>query len=116
MFTLHLLSPAKVAGFEGLRRAEIEVAVRQLVRAAAAREVVDVGKSVGEAIEGIVFKMVVGKGKEDDKRYDLKNVIQEASILGGAFNLADFIPFLAPFDLQVLLPIMFFLICKSHKR
>ena len=103
MCTLHLLNPTKVASFEGLRRVEIEAAVRRLVEFAAAREVVDVGEKVGELIEGIVFKMVVGKGKEDDKRYDLKAVIEEGSgsALAGAFNLADFVPYLAPLDLQV---------------
>ncbi|KAJ8449622.1 hypothetical protein Cgig2_005644 [Carnegiea gigantea] len=91
MCTLHLLNPTKVASFEGLRRVEIEAAVRRLVEFAAAREVADVGE-----------KMVVGKGKEDDKRYDLKGVIEEASPLAGAFNLADFVPYLAPLDLQGL--------------
>lgn len=102
MCTLHLLTPAKVASFEGLRKAEIEAAVRRLVESAVAREVVDVGERVGELIEDIVFKMVVGKGKEKNKRYDLKEVIEEGAALCGAFNLADFVPYLAPFDLQGL--------------
>ena len=101
MCTLHLLTPAKVASFEELRRAEIKAAVRRLVESAVAREVVDVGERVGELIEEIVFKMVVGKGKEKDKRYALKEVIEEGVALCGAFNLADFVPYLAPFDLQV---------------
>ena len=101
MCTLHLLTPAKVASFEGLRTAEIEKAVRHLMKSAVAREVVDVEERVGELIEGILFKMVVGKGKEEDKRYDLKGVVEETAALAGAFNLADVVPFLAPLDLQV---------------
>ena len=100
MCVIHLLSATKVAGFERLRRAEIEAAVRRLAEAAVAREVVDVGERVGELIDDIVFKMLIGKGKED-KRYDFRGVIQEALALAGAFNLADFIPWLAPLDLQV---------------
>ncbi|KAJ8449620.1 hypothetical protein Cgig2_005642 [Carnegiea gigantea] len=102
MCVIHLLSAAKVAGFEGLRRAEIEAAVRRLAEAAVVREVVDVGERVGELIEDIVFKMLIGKAKED-KRYDFRGVIQEALTLAGAFNLADFTPWLAPLDLQGLI-------------
>ena len=47
MFALHLLTLAKVKSFEGLRRAELEAAVRRLLDAAAAREVVHVGQSGG---------------------------------------------------------------------
>lgn len=102
MCVLHLLSAAKVAGFEGLRRTEIEAAMRRLAEAAAAHEVVDMGETVGELIEDIVLKMLIGKGKED-KLYDFRGVIQEALTLAGAFNLADFIPWLAPLDLQGLM-------------
>uniref|UniRef100_A0A7C8ZDY4 Costunolide synthase n=1 Tax=Opuntia streptacantha TaxID=393608 RepID=A0A7C8ZDY4_OPUST len=45
MCTLHLLSVPKVAEFEGLRRAEIEWAVRRL---AEARDAVDVGERMGK--------------------------------------------------------------------
>lgn len=102
MCTLHLLTPAKVEGFEGLRRREIEAAVGWLRRKAAAREVVDVGERVGELIEGIVFKMVVGKVKEEDKRYDLKGLVEESVVLAGAFNLGDYVPYLAPLDFKGL--------------
>lgn len=108
MCTLHLLTPAKVESLEGMRTAEIKVAVRRLVEAAAAREVVDVGERVGELVEGIVFKMVVGKRMEEDKRYDLKGIVREAVALAGAFNLADFVPYLAPLDLQVCFYKFFF--------
>ncbi|KAJ8449623.1 hypothetical protein Cgig2_005645 [Carnegiea gigantea] len=97
MCTLHLLTPAK-----GLRTAEIEVAVRRLVEASVAREVVDVGERVGELVEGIVFKMLVGKRMEEDKRYDWKGIVREGVALAGAFNFADFVPYLAPLDLQGL--------------
>ncbi|KAJ8449627.1 hypothetical protein Cgig2_005649 [Carnegiea gigantea] len=102
MCTLHLLTLAKVTSFEGLRRVEVEAAVWRLVEAAVARDVVDVGERVGDLIEEIVFKMVIGKGKDEDKRYDLKGVVEEAVTLAGAFNLADFVPYLAPLDLQGL--------------
>jgi len=99
--TLHLLTLAKVASFEDLRRAEIGVAVQRLAESSVAHEAVDVGERVGKLIEGIVFKMVVGEGKEEDKGYDLTGVVEESMTLAGAFNLADFVPYLAPLDLQV---------------
>ena len=102
MCILHLLSAAKVAGFEGLRRAEIEGAMQRLAESAVARDAVDVGERVGELIEEIMFKMLIGKGKVD-KRYDFRGVVEEALTLAGAFNLADFLPWLAPLDLQVYL-------------
>jgi len=56
---------------------------------------------VGELIEEIVFKMVIGKGKEEAKSYDLKGVVAEAVTSAGAFNLADFASSLALLDLHV---------------
>ena len=54
---------------------------------------------VGELTENITYKMILGRVKDD--RFDLKGLINEALGLAGAFNLADYVPWLAPFDLQV---------------
>lgn len=101
MCTLHLFTAAKVEGFEGLRRRETEAAVSGLRRAGVAREVVDLGERVGELIEEITLKMVVGKGKKEEMGFHLKTVIDEALVLAGAFNVADFVPYLSCLDLQV---------------
>ncbi|CAH2080678.1 unnamed protein product [Thlaspi arvense] len=39
-------------------------------------------------------------GRRKDERIDLKKVVEEAVELAGMFNIADFVPFLGPIDLQ----------------
>ena len=51
---------------------------------------------VGELIEGIAFKMAVGKSMKEHKRYDWKGVVCEGVALASAFDLADFLPCLIP--------------------
>ncbi|KAK6276557.1 hypothetical protein POUND7_006266 [Theobroma cacao] len=69
-----------------------------LKNAAAASEVVDLSAKVGELIEDIMYRMILGRCKDD--KFDLKPLIHEGIRLLGTFNLADFVPFLAPLDLQ----------------
>ncbi|XP_074315139.1 cytochrome P450 CYP736A12-like [Silene latifolia] len=102
MMTLQLLTASKVDSFAWLRKAEIGRTLRFFKDAADKGAVADVGKKMGELTEDIMFKMIVGKGKEEDKRYDLQNFVEQVLQLGGAFNMADYVPLLAPFDLQGL--------------
>ncbi|KAK9714079.1 hypothetical protein RND81_06G070600 [Saponaria officinalis] len=105
--TLHLLTTSKVEGFESLRRREIEKMVQRMKEVGdMGGSAVEVGKVVGELIEEITFKMVVGKGKDEDKSYELKGVVGQTLELAGAFNFADFLPFLAPFVIQGLTRMM----------
>ncbi|KAF5934125.1 hypothetical protein HYC85_030296 [Camellia sinensis] len=97
--TLELLSVRKIDGYEAMRREEMEVLV-QLLKAAAPREVVDLSEMVAGVMEDMTCKMVFGRS--NDERFDLKTVVQKALVLVGAFNIADFVPILAPFDLQGL--------------
>ncbi|KMS98540.1 hypothetical protein BVRB_4g092290 [Beta vulgaris subsp. vulgaris] len=62
--TLHVFTTTKVVESQGLRKREIEGVVRWLKRAAESREVVDLSKKVGELIEEIMFKMLLGKNNE----------------------------------------------------
>ncbi|KAF7819855.1 cytochrome P450 CYP736A12-like [Senna tora] len=98
--TLHLLSVSKVESFEGLRREELGRVVETVERAAAAREVVDVTRVVTDAIESMVYKMVLGADK--DEECEMKEAIHEGMRLSGAFNLADYVPCLGGLDLQGL--------------
>lgn len=104
--TLHVFTTTKVVESQGLRKREIEGVVRWLKRAAESREVVDLSKKVGELIEEIMFKMLLGKNNEvvedQNMRGDLKELMEEVVNVGGTFNLGDFLPFLAPLDLQGL--------------
>lgn len=98
--TAELLSTAKVDSFASMRREELGLLVQSLQKSAAARQVVNVSVKVGELIEDMTYRMVFGSGKQN--RFDLKAVIREATSLAGAFNLADYMPWLRLLDLQGL--------------
>ncbi|KAI9088139.1 hypothetical protein K1719_030116 [Acacia pycnantha] len=98
--TLHLLSASKLESFAPVRREELRAVVKSLEEAAAAREVVDVSQVVSEVVENIVSKMIFGCKRED--QLNLRGHIHEAMRLVGAFNLADFVPWLGRSDLQGL--------------
>ncbi|PSS08393.1 Cytochrome P450 CYP736A12 like [Actinidia chinensis var. chinensis] len=96
--TSELLSVAKIDSYAGMRKEEVEGLVGRL--RAAREEVVDVTEVVERLIEDMTSRMVFGRCGDD--RFDLKSVVREAVDLVGAFNVADFVPFLRPFDLQGL--------------
>lgn len=102
LYTLQLLSPSKARSFAELRREEIGVSLVELLKTSAARgEVVDLSRKIGEAVEDISTRMILG-WRRDDERYNLKGVAEEVFTLAGAFTLADYVPFLGALDLQVL--------------
>lgn len=98
--TLQLLTSSKIASFAALRAAEVASLVASLRAAAAAGEVVDVSSKVGRLVADISCRIVLGRNVGDE-RYDLKRLVEEIMRLTGAFNLADYVPYLAPLDLQV---------------
>ncbi|KAI7986969.1 hypothetical protein LOK49_LG14G00237 [Camellia lanceoleosa] len=85
-----------------MRREEIEALVWQLkvatVAATATRKVVDLSENVERVMEDMTCKMVFGRSS--DERFNLKAIVQKSLVLVGAFNIADFVSILAPFDLQ----------------
>lgn len=95
-----LLAPAKVNSFRGMRREEVGLVVDEIKKAATAGEVVNVSAKVGDLIENMTFRFLLGRSKDD--RFDLKGIMTEAFTLAGQFNLADFVPSLKPLDLQGL--------------
>ncbi|RXH96532.1 hypothetical protein DVH24_009036 [Malus domestica] len=96
--TLQLLCPSKIEASAPLRREEVGLLVQSLKVAAETDEVVDLSEKVGELVEGITYRMVLGRKKDD--MFDLKGIIDEGMFLIGAFNISDYVPFLSPFDLQ----------------
>ncbi|KAK4280829.1 hypothetical protein QN277_012400 [Acacia crassicarpa] len=98
--TSHLLSASKVDMFLPLRREELRRLVKSIEKSAEAREAVDLTEEVGRLVEDIMYKMIFGSN--NDGRCDLKGLVREALNLVGAFNIADFVPFLAPLDIQGL--------------
>ena len=97
--TVKLLSSSKIESFAALRKEEVGAVVEAVKGVAAAHGVVDLSEKVGKLVEDISYRMIFGRNK--DHRFDLREPIEEALILVGAFNVADYAPYLAPFDLQV---------------
>ncbi|KAA3456030.1 Cytochrome P450 superfamily protein [Gossypium australe] len=100
--TSQLLSSSKVELFEPIRRREVESLMDRIKRAAASGQVVDLSAKAVELMENIMYRMIIGRSKDD--KFDLKPLIQEILRLSGHFNIADYVPFLAPLDLQDLVP------------
>ncbi|CAL5189639.1 unnamed protein product [Lathyrus oleraceus] len=98
--TLKLLSASKVEMFAPIRKQELGVSVKSLEKAALVGEIVNVSDAVVNLVESIMYKMLFGRSK--DEQFDLKKLVQQTLTLSGAFNLADYIPWLGPFDLQGL--------------
>ncbi|KAF4404762.1 hypothetical protein G4B88_006148 [Cannabis sativa] len=96
--TLHLLSASKIESFAALRKEEVGSMMGSLKRAAAAGEVVDISELAGKTIADISCRIILGRVR--DESCDLKGLVREALSLFGAFNLADYIPYLRQFDLQ----------------
>ncbi|CAL5189633.1 unnamed protein product [Lathyrus oleraceus] len=98
--TLKLLSAFKVEMFAPIRKQELRVLVKSLEKAGLVGEVVDVSDAVETLVENIMYKTLFGRSKYE--QFDLKKLVQQTLTLFGAFNLADYIPWLGSFDLQGL--------------
>ncbi|KAI3708875.1 hypothetical protein L2E82_38405 [Cichorium intybus] len=98
--TLELLSATKINGFAGMRREEIELMLEEIRAASMVGKVVNLSEIVGALIEGMTCTMIFGK--KNDERFVFKNIVDEGMEAAGTFNLADYVPMLAPFDLQGL--------------
>ncbi|KAL0342869.1 UNVERIFIED_CONTAM: cytochrome [Sesamum angustifolium] len=102
--TLELLSHFRINQFQPMRRAEIEVFVGSLRRAAAKRETVDISARISALIGDMTCLMVFGRkfadGDLDEKGF--KAVIGETLQVAALPNIADFFPFMAALDLQGL--------------
>ena len=103
--TLKLLSASKVEMFASIRKEELSVLVKSLEKAALVGEVVDVSEAVENLVEDIMYETLFGRSKYE--QFDLKKLVQQTLTLFGAFNLADYIPWLGSFDLQVCIQYIF---------
>ncbi|KAK7314527.1 hypothetical protein VNO77_33053 [Canavalia gladiata] len=96
--TLQLLSASKVESFASLRKREVEAMVKSVKKASTMGEVVNLSEVVMGLLEEIVYKMVLGRSK--DNKFDLKGLVKEALDMTGKFNIADFVPWLGVLDIQ----------------
>ena len=85
-----------------LRKEELGSLVQSLKKLAATGEVVDISQKVGEVVENIATTMILGRSKDND-RHHLKEISEEVLKIAGAFNLADYVPFIGVLDPQVCL-------------
>ncbi|KAL1814065.1 hypothetical protein ACET3Z_024130 [Daucus carota] len=98
--TLEFLSASKIDSMAGLRREELRLAVKSLKQDAEKQVIVDVSKKVAGLIEDMTCRMLLGKSR--DKRFNLSEILHQLAEVMGAFNIADYVPFLRALDLQGL--------------
>ncbi|GMY15355.1 cytochrome P450 CYP736A12-like [Fagus crenata] len=97
---MQLLSASKIESFAPMRKEEVGSLVQSLKKSAEGDEVVDLSRKVCQLIEETTCRMVFGRSNDD--RFDLKALIEENMSLSGAFNLADYVPYLGALDIQGL--------------
>ncbi|XP_048426853.1 cytochrome P450 71AU50-like [Pyrus x bretschneideri] len=104
MCTLELLSAHKIKSFKSMRKEELDILINFIQEAAHDRVTVNLSAKVSSLSADISCLMVFGK-KYKDKDLDekgFKAVVQEGMHLAATPNFGDYIPFLAPLDLQGL--------------
>ncbi|XP_010537440.1 PREDICTED: cytochrome P450 CYP736A12-like [Tarenaya hassleriana] len=101
LYVVHLLNTSKIIQFKPIRTEEIGRVIDRVKTAAEKNEVVNVSKILLELFENLVYRMILGRSKNDDD-VKLKELVEEMVSLAGAFNISDYLPLLAPLDLQGL--------------
>ncbi|KAB5548102.1 hypothetical protein DKX38_011508 [Salix brachista] len=104
MCTLELLSNHKINSFMSTRKEELALLIGSIKDASRERAAVDLSAKVSSLSADISCRMVFGK-KYMEKEFDekgFKPVIHEGMRLTASFNLGDYIPPIAPLDIQGL--------------
>ncbi|XP_058092527.1 cytochrome P450 71AU50-like [Magnolia sinica] len=102
--TLRLLSNLMIDSFRPMRREELALLVQSLKDSAQTHEMVDLTMKVSSLSTSVTCRTVLGK-KYTDESFDkrgFKGVIDDLSAIVGAFNIADYIPYVGRLDLQGL--------------
>ncbi|KAJ8651111.1 hypothetical protein MRB53_004134 [Persea americana] len=102
--TLELLSNRKIDQFKPTRREELGLIIGSIKDMAKACVAVDLSAKVTSLTANMTCLMVFGRKymDEDLDERGFKGVMEEGMILAATFNLADYIPFIGPLDLQGL--------------
>ncbi|XP_062149139.1 cytochrome P450 71AU50-like [Alnus glutinosa] len=104
MCTLELLSNHKITSFKSMRMEELGLLIKFIREAARDCVAVDLSGKVSSLSADMSCRMVFGKkylDKDIDER-GFKAVIQEGMRLEATPNIGDYIPYVAPLDLQGL--------------
>nr|KJB78919.1 hypothetical protein B456_013G025300 [Gossypium raimondii] len=96
--TLHFLSASKIECFAPVRKEEVVSLVESVRKAVTAGETVNLSRKLGKVIEVMMCKVLFGQSM--DGKFQFKPLVNETMLLAGVFNLLDYLPFLAPLDLQ----------------
>ncbi|XP_056168356.1 cytochrome P450 71AU50-like [Syzygium oleosum] len=104
IFTLELLSNAKINSFKSMRKEEVNLLLNFLKDASHNCTAIDLSVKISSLSVGMSCRMVFGK-KYIDKEFDergFKAVIQEWMVLAATQKISYYVPYLASFDLQGL--------------
>lgn len=102
MCTLELLSNHKINSFMSTRKEELDLLIDYIKDASCERVAIDLSAKVSSLSADISCRMVFGK-KYLEKEFDekgFKPVTHELMRFAASFNLGDYIPPIAPLDLQ----------------
>ncbi|KAL0543304.1 hypothetical protein IC582_018396 [Cucumis melo] len=105
MCTVELLNSHKLNSFKSMRMEEVGLFIEELREAARSGLLVNLTSKLSSLSANMICLTVFGR-KYEDKELDekgFKRMVREAFKLIGAFNVGDFIPFIAPLDLQGLI-------------
>ncbi|KAE8683746.1 CYP736A12 protein [Hibiscus syriacus] len=97
---LHLLSASKVECFTLVRKEETVLLVESVRKTAPEAKTLNISQQVGKVVEAIMSRVIFGRRMDDE--IEFKPLIEETMYLAGVFNLSDYVPLLAPLDLQGL--------------
>ncbi|XP_042014161.1 flavonoid 3'-monooxygenase [Salvia splendens] len=102
---LHLFSAKALDDFRHVRQEEVGILCRAL--AGAGQTPVRLGQMLNVCATNAISRVMMGKrvvghhvGGGDEKAEEFKAMVLELMVLGGVFNIGDFIPALERFDLQ----------------
>ncbi|PON33578.1 Cytochrome P450, E-class, group I [Parasponia andersonii] len=104
MCTLELLSSLKISSFRAMRKEEVGLFIAFAKEAARDRVAVDLSAKISSVSADMSCRMVFGKKYSDDEFNEsgFKPIVQEAMHLAATPNFGDYLPFIAPLDLQGL--------------
>ncbi|KAM1100947.1 hypothetical protein ACFX13_007482 [Malus domestica] len=101
---LELLSNQKINSFKSMRREEVALLIKSVQDDANSRRIANVTDKVSSLGINMTCRMVFGKKYKDEEfgGRGFASVMKEGMKLAAAPNLGDFIPCIAPLDLQGL--------------